>query len=407
MRPGQNKRMRGRNNNNNNNGGNRRGPNPLTRSYESNGPDVKIRGTAQHIGEKYLQLARDAQTSGDPVAAENYLQHAEHYFRIIATAQQAQQQAQTGYQRQPGEMDADEGDDDDLVMPDRFSLPSERFAAQQQSGQGTAGTTNNGNAAGTGTGTGTGPQPYPERGGFNGERQGQTQGNGSERYDRPQGETGYRDRDQRQDRSDQGQNREQRQDREYRTDQRQDRDQRQDQRQDRSDQRQDRSDQRQDRDQRPYGERTGSDRNGGERGYRNERNARGSRFPRDGQDQRGERDQTGYRETRYAQPSDQPSTPAAVETSLPEPTAVAAELPAFITAPVRPVTTQPPVVDEVAEAPAAMSEPQAEAATAQPAEATDGEAFTVRPRRRRRTRAMIEADAAAAAAAAGEPPASE
>ena len=58
MRPGQNnKRMRGRNNNNNGGGGHRKGPNPLTRSYESNGPDVKIRGTAQHIAEKYLQLA--------------------------------------------------------------------------------------------------------------------------------------------------------------------------------------------------------------------------------------------------------------------------------------------------------------------------------------------------------------
>ena len=73
MRPGQNKRMRGRNNNN------RKGPSPLTRSYESNGPDVKIRGTAHHVGEKYLQLARDAQSSGDPVMAENYLQHAERY----------------------------------------------------------------------------------------------------------------------------------------------------------------------------------------------------------------------------------------------------------------------------------------------------------------------------------------
>jgi hypothetical protein len=48
--------------------------------YESNGPDVKIRGTASHVAEKYLQLARDAQSSGDPVAAENYYQHAEHYF---------------------------------------------------------------------------------------------------------------------------------------------------------------------------------------------------------------------------------------------------------------------------------------------------------------------------------------
>ena len=51
--------------------------------YESNGPDVKIRGTASHVAEKYLQLARDAQSSGDPIAAENYYQHAEHYFRVM------------------------------------------------------------------------------------------------------------------------------------------------------------------------------------------------------------------------------------------------------------------------------------------------------------------------------------
>ena len=63
MRPGQNKRMRGRN-------GNRKGP-TLTRSYESNGPDEGA-GTAQHIAEKYLQLARDAQSSGDPVMAERF-----------------------------------------------------------------------------------------------------------------------------------------------------------------------------------------------------------------------------------------------------------------------------------------------------------------------------------------------
>ena len=82
--------MRGRNgggNNNNNNNNNRRGPNPLNRNYESNGPDVKIRGSAQQIAEKYAALARDAMSSGDRVMAENYLQHAEHYNRIIAAAQ--------------------------------------------------------------------------------------------------------------------------------------------------------------------------------------------------------------------------------------------------------------------------------------------------------------------------------
>ena len=93
MRPQQqNRRMRGRNNNgggsgNSNNNNNRKGPNPLTRNYESNGPDVKIRGSAQQIAEKYTTLARDAQSSGDRVVAENYLQHAEHYNRIIAAAQ--------------------------------------------------------------------------------------------------------------------------------------------------------------------------------------------------------------------------------------------------------------------------------------------------------------------------------
>lgn len=73
-------------------GRNRKGPSPLSRSYESNGPDVKIRGTASHIADKYTQLARDAHASGDTIASENYHQHAEHYLRIIAAAQ-AQQQA--------------------------------------------------------------------------------------------------------------------------------------------------------------------------------------------------------------------------------------------------------------------------------------------------------------------------
>src|SRR3569833_1456416 len=98
MRNGQNnnKRMRNRNNNNNsnNNNNNRRGQNPQTRVIETNGPDIKIRGTASHVAEKYVQLARDARSSGDPVAAENYYQHAEHYFRLIAAAQEQFRQNQ-------------------------------------------------------------------------------------------------------------------------------------------------------------------------------------------------------------------------------------------------------------------------------------------------------------------------
>ena len=68
--------------------------NNLNRSYESNGPDVKVRGTPALIAEKYQQLARDATSAGDRVAAENYYQHAEHYLRIIAAAQAAQAEAQ-------------------------------------------------------------------------------------------------------------------------------------------------------------------------------------------------------------------------------------------------------------------------------------------------------------------------
>lgn len=75
------------------------------RAFDSTGPDVKIRGTAAHVYEKYLQLARDAGSAGDRVMQENYLQHAEHYYRILM-AQGAQmggqpQQPQYAPQGQP------------------------------------------------------------------------------------------------------------------------------------------------------------------------------------------------------------------------------------------------------------------------------------------------------------------
>ena len=113
--------MRGRNRNN-------KGPNPLTRSYESNGPDVKIRGTAQHVAEKYSQLARDSHASGDPVAAENYYQHAEHYFRIIATAQE-QLREQYGYQPRPFD---EEGEEEGGFPGDRGYADDADFGNQPQ-----------------------------------------------------------------------------------------------------------------------------------------------------------------------------------------------------------------------------------------------------------------------------------
>lgn len=121
--------MRGRNNNNSNSNNNRKGPNPLTRSYESNGPDVKIRGSAQQIAEKYATLARDAQSAGDRVVAENYLQHAEHYNRIIAAAQ-AQMPIQN-VQRDDADDDMDDERDDFDAMP-----AQQPYSAQNRQGGG-------------------------------------------------------------------------------------------------------------------------------------------------------------------------------------------------------------------------------------------------------------------------------
>jgi len=66
-----------------NRGGNRRGGNNRSQVFDSNGPDVRIRGTAHQIHEKYIALAKDATGSGDRILAESYLQHAEHYQRVI------------------------------------------------------------------------------------------------------------------------------------------------------------------------------------------------------------------------------------------------------------------------------------------------------------------------------------
>jgi hypothetical protein len=128
MRQGQqNRRGRGRSNNNssssnnssgsNNNNNNRKPQNSLSRSYESSGPDVKIRGTAAQIAEKYITLARDASSSGDVIMAENYLQHAEHYNRIIMAAQ-AQQQALPPQQPSIGQYNQEGHTGPQRVSPD-------------------------------------------------------------------------------------------------------------------------------------------------------------------------------------------------------------------------------------------------------------------------------------------------
>ena len=95
------KRMRGRNNRGGGGGGgggpvrHQSGNTPMNRNhvFDSSGPDLRIRGTSQQLFEKYLQLGRDATSSGDRVMAESYFQYAEHYFRIMTAMNQAAQQS--------------------------------------------------------------------------------------------------------------------------------------------------------------------------------------------------------------------------------------------------------------------------------------------------------------------------
>nr|WP_158742561.1 DUF4167 domain-containing protein [Acidisphaera sp. L21] len=146
------KRMRGRNNRGPGGGGGGGGPPrhqsgnvPLNRNhvFDSNGPDIRVRGTAQQLFEKYLQLGRDATSSGDRVMAEGYFQHAEHYFRIINAINQAQQQNQpnpspngqpvapvqaqhNGPRRDEPEEDSDGDDQPDLERELRGEQPESR-----------------------------------------------------------------------------------------------------------------------------------------------------------------------------------------------------------------------------------------------------------------------------------------
>jgi hypothetical protein len=90
MRSGPNKRSRGRNNNggnimngHNNGGGGRPRTPHRQQTFDSNGPGIKIRGNAYQVFERYVALAREAALAGDRVTAENFYQHAEHYFRVM------------------------------------------------------------------------------------------------------------------------------------------------------------------------------------------------------------------------------------------------------------------------------------------------------------------------------------
>lgn len=110
------RRTRGRGGNNHGNGqsqnqnygGNRRSQTPSRHQvFDSNGPDVRIRGNAMQVWEKYQNLARDAASAGDRVKAESYMQHAEHYYRIVLAIQEATGET---YQPRPANGEAVEGE---------------------------------------------------------------------------------------------------------------------------------------------------------------------------------------------------------------------------------------------------------------------------------------------------------
>jgi hypothetical protein len=112
MRQPQNaKRGRGRGRRGNGSGNHNHVPNRNT-SYESNGPDVKLRGNAQQLHEKYMALAHDAATAGERITAEAYTQFADHYFRLHQAAVGASEQRRQQEHSQNGVAAADEASRD-------------------------------------------------------------------------------------------------------------------------------------------------------------------------------------------------------------------------------------------------------------------------------------------------------
>ena len=117
------KRQRGRNN-----GRNKPHMPVRVQTFDSSGPEVRIRGNAYQVLEKYLAMARDATAAGDRIAAENFYQHAEHYYRVINANAESRQQHQQ-YQQHPQQY-AQGG------QPMQGGMPQDpRMAGGQEAGQ--------------------------------------------------------------------------------------------------------------------------------------------------------------------------------------------------------------------------------------------------------------------------------
>lgn len=114
--------------NRNSNGG-RRNNQQRTQVYDSNGPDVRIRGTAHQVAEKYLALAKDATSAGDRIVAENYYQHAEHYIRIINEFNGSFDASKITGEKRIEDMSEDAGNQSADLDQDDLSLPASILGA--------------------------------------------------------------------------------------------------------------------------------------------------------------------------------------------------------------------------------------------------------------------------------------
>lgn len=358
----------------------------MTRTYESNGPDVKIRGTAAHIADKYVQLARDAQASGDPVAAENYFQHAEHYYRILAAAQPP-------YQQTPGFVRADQDD----LTPDGYDDEEEGAEGSFEGGPmpldapqpyvgGPSGELNGEPREGRGPRENRNDR-FRDR--DNREFRGQQRGEGGE-YRQPRFDNGG-EREFRGPRNEgEGQGREFRRDRDFRRDRFRDGDQpRRDGDQPRRDGDQPRAE--------GYGQREPRQDGFQPREPRGEREPRPEGFQPQGERAEGEgfREGREYRRDRFrrGRDRDRDYAPREEETGP--------GLPAFITGGGAPAPAAEPV-REAAPAPAPAPEPAPAPVAAAPAAAAEPEAEAPKPRRRRTTKKDAAAAAEPADATPGE-----
>lgn len=127
------KRQRGRNRGG---GGGGNKPQNANRAFDSNGPDgVKVRGNAQHVFEKYQQLARDASSASDRVLAENYLQHAEHYFRLLRIMQPNRPVTEIAAREGLGQGFDIDFEDESGAQAAQFAAEAARAEAQAQQNQ--------------------------------------------------------------------------------------------------------------------------------------------------------------------------------------------------------------------------------------------------------------------------------